>query len=107
VLDFTEDAPLPFTLAGVWDRFARLVRSLQDVRVLKELPDAQGTLRPITLATGANAVPHNQRGEPKAVVAQVVGSAASTAQVTTGLIATKFVTLYATAPCTVHLVVYV
>lgn len=106
VLDLSEDRPIPFDVAGVWDRLLRLGRSLGAVEHVTQLPDSRGRLRPIVLATGANTVAHAQnRGRPKQVVAVVVGNTGVT--VTRGDIADRTVVLYASGPCTVELVVHV
>lgn len=95
----------PESLGDLFARLVRLVASVQDVKLIKRLPDAS----PILLTAGAvgTLVPHGEtRKAPKSVVVQLVGDGPSTAVTTVGEITATHVRIFSTATVQVELAVY-
>jgi hypothetical protein len=95
LLDWNDQPP--GGLLDAWRRIARLVHSIQDVKVIENVS--------LTNAAEGQLIAHHAKRAPRSVLYVLTGDAASTAIVTLGVIDATHVRMYASANCTVDLLV--
>ncbi len=104
MLDWSNSATAPKTLADLWRALSHLVFSMGDpVQVVK---DAAGkpVVFALTNAAAGNVLAHGfTKGVPRAAWLQQVGSAAVSAGIAVGEIGARTVRVYATAACSAYL----
>lgn len=101
-----DEVTVPADVPSFWARFLRYVRSLDERSTLTTLPDGSA----IVVSSGADGtlVPHGVRGRiPRAARAWPVGTAASTAVLTTGDIDTRYIRFYTTLTTAVNVEVLI
>ncbi len=101
-----DEATVPADVASFWSRFLRYVRSTEERSLITLLPSGDAVV--ISSGAAGTLVPHGVRGRiPRSAKAWPVGTAASTAVVTTGDIDARYIRFYTSSTTPVHVEVVI